>query len=111
MNTILSIFFLNTIKDTSRTAKISGLPFNGNNSAIIRYLVQCKSDSGDWDSGIQNITTGSEESSISLRGLRPARTYYFPGGPPLEVKAESVDSQSVRVTWRPPDVELWNGAY
>lgn len=32
--------------------------------------------SGDWDSGIQNITTGSEESSISLRGLRPARTYF-----------------------------------
>lgn len=32
--------------------------------------------SGDWDSGIQNISTGSEESSISLRGLRPARTYF-----------------------------------
>ncbi|KAG8182320.1 hypothetical protein JTE90_004089 [Oedothorax gibbosus] len=122
------------LEHKSRTAKISwSSPFNGN-SAIIRYLVQCKSESGDWDSGIQNITTGSEESSISLRGLRPARTYFcrvraensvglgdpseavtvvtveeVPGGPPLEVKAEAVDSQSVRVTWRPPDLDLWNG--
>ncbi|KAF8774513.1 Down syndrome cell adhesion molecule-like [Argiope bruennichi] len=122
------------LEHKSRTAKISwSSPFNGN-SAIIRYLVQCKSESGDWDSGIQNITTGSEETSITLRGLRPARTYYcrvraensvglgdpsepvtvvtteeVPGGPPLDVKAEAVDSQSVRVTWRPPDVELWNG--
>ncbi|CAL1284864.1 unnamed protein product [Larinioides sclopetarius] len=122
------------LEHKSRTAKISwSSPFNGN-SAIIRYLVQCKSESGDWDSGIQNITTGSEETSLTLRGLRPARTYYcrvraensvglgdpsesvtvvtteeVPGGPPLDVKAEAVDSQSVRVTWRPPDVELWNG--
>lgn len=31
---------------------------------------------GDWDSSIQNISVGSEESSVSLRGLRPARTYF-----------------------------------
>nr|XP_042900815.1 Down syndrome cell adhesion molecule-like protein Dscam2 [Parasteatoda tepidariorum] len=119
------------VEHKSRSAKISwSSPFNGN-SAIIRYLVQCKSsDSGDW--GIQNITTGSED--ITLRGLRPARAYScrvraensvglgepsetisvttaeeVPGGPPLDVKAEAVDSQSVRVTWTPPDEELWNG--
>lgn len=31
---------------------------------------------GDWDSTVQNISTGSEESSVTLRGLRPARTYF-----------------------------------
>lgn len=38
------------------------------------YYFDC--DVGDWDSGVQNITTGSEETSLSLRGLRPARTYF-----------------------------------
>ncbi|XP_049524579.1 Down syndrome cell adhesion molecule-like protein 1 homolog [Dermacentor silvarum] len=33
----------------------------------------------------------------------------LPGGPPLEVKAIAVDSQSIRVTWKPPERELWHG--
>lgn len=125
---------LRVIEHKSRTAKISwSPPFNGN-SAIIRYLVQCKSESGDWGSGVQNMSYESEDTSFICRGLRPARTYYcrvraensvglgdpsepvtiitteeVPGGPPLDVKAEATDSQSIRVTWRPPDVELWNG--
>ncbi|CAN7981008.1 unnamed protein product, partial [Ixodes pacificus] len=32
-----------------------------------------------------------------------------PGGPPLEVKAIAVDSQTVRVTWKPPERDLWHG--
>ncbi|EEC01337.1 cell adhesion molecule, putative, partial [Ixodes scapularis] len=32
-----------------------------------------------------------------------------PGGPPLEVKATAVDSQTVRVTWKPPERDLWHG--
>ncbi|XP_074605506.1 cell adhesion molecule Dscam1-like isoform X2 [Brevipalpus obovatus] len=32
-----------------------------------------------------------------------------PEGPPLNLKGESMDSRSVKVTWNPPDRKLWNG--
>jgi len=33
----------------------------------------------------------------------------IPAGPPLQVAVEAVSSTQLRVTWQPPDKELWNG--
>lgn len=32
-----------------------------------------------------------------------------PGGPPRNLKVEPVSSTELKVTWDPPDDDLWNG--
>lgn len=32
-----------------------------------------------------------------------------PGGPPRNLKVEAVSSTELKVTWDPPDDDLWNG--
>jgi hypothetical protein len=33
----------------------------------------------------------------------------IPAGPPQQVSVEAVSSTQLRVTWQPPERELWNG--
>ncbi|XP_067123055.1 cell adhesion molecule Dscam1-like [Centruroides vittatus] len=122
------------LEQKSRSTKISWSPPFTGNSAIIKYHIQCKQESGNDRENVINVTAGSDDTKVVLKGLRPARTYYcriraensvglgepseptaittseeVPGGPPLDVKVQAIDSQSLKVTWKPPDHELWNG--
>ncbi|XP_022256216.1 Down syndrome cell adhesion molecule-like protein Dscam2 isoform X2 [Limulus polyphemus] len=124
---------IEVLEKKSRSARIGwSVPFNGN-SNLTRYLVQC-SPSQDWQHQVVNLTVDRIENSAELMGLRPAQSYRcrvraennigighpsdlvsvitaeeVPGGPPRGVKADALDSQTVRVTWQPPEKELWNG--
>ncbi|XP_077484140.1 cell adhesion molecule Dscam1-like isoform X2 [Amblyomma americanum] len=114
----------------SRSFKLSWTPPAGANSAASRYHVHCSPESG----AAINASVEGSATWVSVRPLRPAFTYRcqvraendvgigdpseplevkagieVPGGPPLEVKAASVDSQTIRVTWKPPERELWHG--
>ncbi|XP_076367083.1 cell adhesion molecule Dscam1-like isoform X2 [Tachypleus tridentatus] len=122
------------LEKKSRSVVIGwSVPFNGN-SNITRYLLHCSPSQESWQNHIINLTVDRTESTAKLKGLRPAQSYKcrvsaengvgigplseevsvittdeVPGGPPQGVKAEAVDSQTVHVTWQPPERELWNG--
>lgn len=32
-----------------------------------------------------------------------------PGGPPRNLKVEAISSTEFKITWDPPDQDLWNG--
>ncbi|XP_054926091.1 cell adhesion molecule Dscam1-like isoform X1 [Dermacentor andersoni] len=114
----------------SRSFKLSWTPSVGTNNAASTYHVQCTPETG----AAVNASVEGTATLVSVRPLRPAFTYRcqvraqndigigdpskdlevtagieVPGGPPLEVKAIAVDSQSIRVTWKPPERELWHG--
>ncbi|XP_064472281.1 cell adhesion molecule Dscam1-like [Ornithodoros turicata] len=115
----------------SRSLLLSWSPSFSGNSPVSRYLVQCQSETGL----ATNVSVESERTSATVRPLRPSTKYEchvraendvgvgdpsspavkattgieVPGGPPLDVKAVAVDSQSIRVTWKPPEPDLQNG--
>ncbi|KAL3174687.1 hypothetical protein MRX96_011084 [Rhipicephalus microplus] len=97
----------------------------GTDNLNIKLIVQGKS---------LNTSVEGTKTLASVGPLRPAFTYRchvraendigigdpskdlevttaieVPGGPPLEVRAVAVDSQTIRVTWKPPERELWHG--
>ncbi|UYV70833.1 hypothetical protein LAZ67_8000776 [Cordylochernes scorpioides] len=119
----------------SRTAKITWPPPYTGNSPILRYQLECRLQPATGDGLTHNATIPGDDTHYQLRGLGPAKAYVcrvraenqlglgdfsdpisfttteeVPGGPPLDVRAEAVDSTTIRVTWRPPARELWNGA-
>ena len=81
-----------------------------------------------------NTTVSGAESSAIIRNLKPIHSYELrviainslgrsegsevlrftteeeaPGGPPLHIKALALSSKSIRVTWKPPRVDLQYG--
>ncbi|XP_022256217.1 Down syndrome cell adhesion molecule-like protein Dscam2 isoform X3 [Limulus polyphemus] len=58
-----------------------------------------------------NIGIGHPSDLVSVITAEEVLAYSttVPGGPPRGVKADALDSQTVRVTWQPPEKELWNG--
>ncbi|MEQ2197277.1 hypothetical protein XENOCAPTIV_027053 [Xenoophorus captivus] len=105
-------------------------PFNGGRD-ITTYLVYFKRGGASWDTavGTQVVLT-----QVTLVDLRPGMTYDLhmfavnsvgmsdasnvltfktyeaaPEGPPLDMQLQALSSQSIRVTWKPPDSELRNG--
>ncbi|XP_075747890.1 cell adhesion molecule Dscam1-like isoform X7 [Rhipicephalus microplus] len=114
----------------SRSFKLSWTPSVGTSNAASKYHVECTSDTGKS----LNTSVEGTKTLASVGPLRPAFTYRchvraendigigdpskdlevttaieVPGGPPLEVRAVAVDSQTIRVTWKPPERELWHG--
>ncbi|KAL1417707.1 hypothetical protein MTO96_026610 [Rhipicephalus appendiculatus] len=111
----------------SRSFKLSWTPSVGTSNIASKYHVQCTPVTG----ASVNTSVEGTETLASVGPLRPAFTYRChvraendigigdPSkdlevtaaieGPPLEVKAVAVDSQTIRVTWKPPERELWHG--
>uniref|UniRef100_T1IV66 Down syndrome cell adhesion molecule n=1 Tax=Strigamia maritima TaxID=126957 RepID=T1IV66_STRMM len=109
--------------------------YNGN-SEVTRYIIQYKKDVDRWDGKtVISHTTSGSETSITIPGLKPATTYNFrvmaeniignssfsgienaktdetvPNGVPENIDVESIDANTLRVTWKPPKKHLWNGA-
>ncbi|XP_067138853.1 cell adhesion molecule Dscam1-like [Centruroides vittatus] len=108
-------------------------PFSGN-SPIQQYIVQYKTDKENWSSGVKQTTAAGMETKATISSLNPASTYHIrlfaensfgrsdpsntitvttnmevPGGPPLNIRAEAVSSQTLRVFWQPPQTHLRHG--
>ncbi|XP_071034291.1 cell adhesion molecule Dscam1 [Parasteatoda tepidariorum] len=114
----------------SRSVRIRwSTPDNGN-SAILSYTVEYwTTPGGHW-----NTTVPSSASSCILRDLKPFHQYTFhiwasnsigngepseeiqfttakeePSSPPVDVKIEDIGSTYVRLSWKSPPRETWNG--
>lgn len=100
---------------------------------ITDYVVQFKKADESWnDNNGQKLMCN--KTVVLVQNLRPATTYQFrvfarnnagssptsdvldtvtdeemPDGPPKNVTVEPLSSQELKVTWRPPEYDLWNG--
>ncbi|XP_043281864.1 Down syndrome cell adhesion molecule-like protein Dscam2 isoform X2 [Venturia canescens] len=104
------------------------------NSPITQYIIEYKTDPEVWHDHTFHTTVPGSQVNGTVTGLRPAMSYQFrifaenelgrsqasdildvttdgekPGGPPRNVKVDSVSSTELKVIWDPPDHDLWNG--
>ncbi|XP_058789231.1 cell adhesion molecule Dscam2-like isoform X3 [Phymastichus coffea] len=118
----------------SRYIKLGWISSQDGNSPIIQYIIEYKTESEVWHDHTFHTTVPGSHSHADINGLRPAVTYQFrifaenelgrsqpsdildamtdgetPGGPPKNLKVEPVSSTELKVTWDPPDDDLWNG--
>ncbi|KAF8796637.1 Down syndrome cell adhesion molecule-like [Argiope bruennichi] len=121
-------------ESTSRTISLTWSPPYSGNSPISQYTIQYKPSSGSWKEDSKELTASGADNKAVISGLSPSTTYHFrvmaensfgksdyssyvsattdlevPGGPPLDVQAEAIGSQTLRVTWQPPAPTLQNG--
>ncbi|XP_076349054.1 cell adhesion molecule Dscam1-like isoform X2 [Tachypleus tridentatus] len=109
-------------------------PYTGN-SDISRYIIKYHKElPGHQRSQIINRTVEGSQRTAVLRGLEPDSSYLVsidaqniigrgresnrirvktgqeaPSGPPEEVAAQATGPNSIKVTWKPPQEDYWNG--
>ncbi|XP_035983333.1 Down syndrome cell adhesion molecule-like protein 1 [Fundulus heteroclitus] len=121
--------YLRELKQRAVTVSWSP-PFNGGR-VITAYLIDIKSRDASWNTAVRSQVV---QTVATLVDLRPAATYELrlfavnsvgtsaasnvltvttheaaPEGPPINVKLQALSSDSIKVTWKPPSVELRNG--
>ncbi|XP_051153577.1 cell adhesion molecule Dscam2 isoform X4 [Leptopilina boulardi] len=126
---------LKVLDKSGRSVQLSwAAPYDGN-SPIKRYVIEYKISKGSWDSDIDRVVVpGSQQNVAGVFNLKPATTYHLrivaeneigtsdpsdtvtiitaeevPSGPPSSVRVEALDQHSLKVTWKPPPREDWNG--
>ncbi|KAK9507868.1 hypothetical protein O3M35_007638 [Rhynocoris fuscipes] len=125
---------LKVLDKSGRSVQLSwSAPYDGN-SPILRYLIEYKVAKGSWDVDIDRVMVPGHETRGAVLNLSPATTYHMrvvaenevgssthseavtiitaeeaPSGPPQAVKVEAIDQVSLKVTWKPPEREDWNG--
>ncbi|GFU19915.1 down syndrome cell adhesion molecule-like protein 1 homolog [Nephila pilipes] len=119
---------LEVIHISSRSIHIRwAMPFNGN-SPILRFLVVTENTKGNSDSNIVTTDISGSQTDTTLRGLKPRTLYNIhvlaenaigrstrskiltvttddevPRTPPLQVRVIPTSSNSLRVSWMPPE--------
>ncbi|XP_065563443.1 cell adhesion molecule Dscam1-like isoform X11 [Artemia franciscana] len=108
-------------------------PYDGN-APITRYLIEYKLIKGDWNNDIERVLVPGSATVAGVYNLRPSTNYHFrliaenevgasepsstvtivtaeevPSGPPRGVKVEALDQSTLKVMWKPPSREHWNG--
>ncbi|XP_022247489.1 Down syndrome cell adhesion molecule homolog isoform X2 [Limulus polyphemus] len=109
-------------------------PYTGN-SDISRYFIKYQKElPGHQRSMMINRTIEGSQRTAVLRGLEPASSYLVsidaqnavgrgsesdwirvkteqeaPSGPPEEIAAQATGPNSIKVTWKPPQEDYWNG--
>ncbi|XP_045126213.1 Down syndrome cell adhesion molecule-like protein Dscam2 isoform X49 [Portunus trituberculatus] len=125
---------LKVLDKSGRSVELSWTrPYDGN-SPITRYIVEYKLSRRNWETDGERMMVPGEQSMAAVLDLRPATTYHLrivarneigdsepsdtvtiitaeeaPSGPPRDLKVTAVDQTSLRVTWKPPLREEWNG--
>nr|XP_045611137.1 Down syndrome cell adhesion molecule-like protein Dscam2 isoform X3 [Procambarus clarkii] len=125
---------LKVLDKSGRSVELSWTPPYNGNSPITRYIVEYKLSRRNWDSDGERMMVPGDQNMAAVLDLRPATTYHLrivarneigdsdpsdtvtiitaeeaPSGPPRDLKVEAVDQSSLRVTWKPPLKEEWNG--
>nr|AEC50084.1 down syndrome cell adhesion molecule [Pacifastacus leniusculus] len=125
---------LKVLDKSGRSVELSWTPPYNGNSPITRYIVEYKLSRRNWDSDGERMMVPGDQNMAAVLDLRPATTYHLrivarneigdsdpsdtvtiitaeeaPSGAPRDLKVEAVDQSSLRVTWKPPVREEWNG--
>nr|ACC65888.1 Down syndrome cell adhesion molecule isoform [Daphnia pulex] len=127
-------FGVKVLDKSGRSVQLSwSAPYDGN-SPLTRYLIEYKISKGDWQADIDRVLVPGQQTVAGVYNLVPATTYHFrlvaendvgssdpsetvtiitaeeaPGGTPRGVKVEVVDQNTLKVSWKPPPKEHWNG--
>ncbi|XP_048260951.1 Down syndrome cell adhesion molecule-like protein Dscam2 isoform X19 [Bombus terrestris] len=126
---------LKVLDKSGRSVQLSwAAPYDGN-SPIKRYVIEYKISKGSWETDIDRVLVpGSQQNVAGVFNLRPATTYHLrivaeneigasdpsdtvtiitaeeaPSGPPTSVRVDALDQHTLKVTWKPPPREDWNG--
>ena len=125
---------LKVIDKSGRMVKLSWqAPYNGN-SNLTRYVIEFKPSKGTWRNDIDHVLVPGDQTMAAVFSLKPATTYHFrivaqnsigvsepsdtvtietaeeaPSGPPVDIRVAAVDQHTLRVSWKPPLTEHWNG--
>ncbi|XP_020284775.1 Down syndrome cell adhesion molecule-like protein Dscam2 isoform X4 [Pseudomyrmex gracilis] len=126
---------LKVLDKSGRSVQLSwAAPYDGN-SPIKRYTIEYKISKGSWETDMDKVLVpGSQQNVAGVYNLRPATTYHLrivaeneigmsdpsdtvtiitaeevPSGPPTSVKVDALDQHTLKVTWKPPPREDWNG--
>ncbi|XP_044016307.1 Down syndrome cell adhesion molecule-like protein Dscam2 isoform X2 [Aphidius gifuensis] len=125
---------IHVLEKESRYIKLGWTSSQDGNSPITQYIIEYKTDSEVWHDHTFHATVPGIQTYGHVNGLRPAMTYQFrvfaenelgrsqasdildvttegekPGGPPRNLKVEAISSTEFKITWDPPDQDLWNG--
>ncbi|XP_057706585.1 protein sidekick-1-like [Corythoichthys intestinalis] len=123
---------LQEVKDRTVTIRWSHA-FDGGRP-IKSYRVELKSDKAQWDAVVTHIISTPNVNQVTLIALSPAKYYNLrmfainsqgasdasniltftteeaaPQGPPLDMRLQAFSSTSIRVSWKPPRMDLRNG--
>ncbi|XP_076390074.1 Down syndrome cell adhesion molecule 1 isoform X48 [Megachile rotundata] len=126
---------LKVLDKSGRSVQLSwAAPYDGN-SPIKRYIIEYKISKGSWETDIDRVLVpGAQQNVAGVFNLRPATTYHLrivaeneigasdpsdtvtiitaeeaPSGPPTSVRVDALDQHTLKVTWKPPPREDWNG--
>ncbi|XP_068224083.1 cell adhesion molecule Dscam1 isoform X5 [Palaemon carinicauda] len=125
---------LKVLDKSGRSVELSWTPPYDGNSPITRYIVEYKLSRRNWENDGERMMVPGNQNMAAVLDLRPATTYHLriiarneigdsdpsdtvtiitaeeaPSGSPRDLKVEAVDQSSLRVTWKPPLREEWNG--
>ncbi|XP_062527459.1 cell adhesion molecule Dscam2 isoform X33 [Bombyx mori] len=125
---------LKVLDKSGRTVQLSwAAPYDGN-SPIKKFLIEYKRAKGNWEKDIDRVLVPGDATEAGVFSLRPATAYHIrivaenelgtsepsetvtiitaeeaPTGPPQDVKVDAADKHTLRVTWKPPAPQDWNG--
>ncbi|KAL0880929.1 hypothetical protein ABMA27_002096 [Loxostege sticticalis] len=125
---------LKVLDKSGRTVQLSwAAPYDGN-SPIKKFLIEYKRAKGNWEKDIDRVLVPGDATEAGVFSLRPATAYHIrivaenelgtsepsetvtiitaeeaPTGPPQDVKVDAIDKHALRVTWKPPPSQDWNG--
>ncbi|XP_017797231.1 PREDICTED: Down syndrome cell adhesion molecule-like protein Dscam2 [Habropoda laboriosa] len=128
-------YSLKVLDKSGRSVQLSwAAPYDGN-SPMKRYVIEYKISKGSWETDIDRVLVpGSQQNVAGVYNLRPATTYHLrivaeneigasdpsdtvtiitaeeaPSGPPTSVRVDALNQHTLKVTWKPPPREDWNG--
>ncbi|XP_055856729.1 cell adhesion molecule Dscam2 isoform X24 [Episyrphus balteatus] len=126
-------YALKVLDKSGRSVQLSwAQPYDGN-SPLNRYIIEFKRSRASWDE-IDRVMVPGHTTEAQVQKLSPATTYNIrivaenaigtsqsseavtiitaeeaPSGKPANIKVEPVNQTTLRVTWKPPARNEWNG--
>ncbi|KAI3351828.1 hypothetical protein L3Q82_020659, partial [Scortum barcoo] len=117
-----------------RTITVVWTPVFNGGRPITTYRIDLKTKQASWPTALITEVSDPDLTRLTLVDLRPAKTYNLrmfaintvgisepsnvltitmkeaaPEGPPLDMQLEALTSNSIKVTWKPPRLDLRNG--